>query len=128
MREKHLFHFTAGKIAVAAHQEAEYHEGRLTYWQGEYDKAVVVVERTIGAKVEKQPITGGYTVAVVVNYGDPAAFRRMQDAFAKIASHRAAAERFRSDYALYGSQDNRSYELDAEDVHHFRLGGEPREE
>jgi len=37
-------------------------------------------------------------------------------------------ERFVSDAALYGTQGDRIYDLDAEDVAHFRLNGREREE
>ncbi len=127
-RSEHLFLFSATDIAKAAKDEAEYHEARVTFWEGEYDKAVDTVEQTAGVKVEKRPVTGGYEVDVVVDYGDPAAYQHMRRSFQKINSHREDAEAFRTDERVYGSQDSRMYELDAADVHHFRLGGEPREE
>lgn len=127
-RKEHTFLFSATDICKAARDEAEYHEARIAYWEEEYDKAVAIVEKTAGARVDKRPITGGYQVDVVVDYGDPAAYRRMQQSFSKIQSHREDAEQFRTDERVYGSQDGRQYELDTEDVHHFRLGGEPRED
>jgi hypothetical protein len=128
MRSDHEFEFPAVKIAEAAKAEAGYHEQRRDYWQGEYDAAVEIVEKTCGAKVEKQAITGGYTVSVVVDYGDPAAYQRMTQAFRKWQSHLEEAERFRTDARLYGTQNGRVYELSTEDVHYFRLGSGPRED
>ena len=64
----------------------------------------------------------------MVDYGDPAAYSRMGEAGRKIQEHRAAMERFVSDAALYGTQGDRIYDLDAEDVAHFRLNGREREE
>lgn len=127
-RKEHLFLFSASDIAKAAAAEAEYHEERKAYWEKEYDAAVAIVEKTAGAKVQKQAVTDGYRVDVVIDYGDPAAYRRMQESFSKINSHREDAERFRTDERVYGSQSDRLYELDSDDVRHFRLGGEPRED
>lgn len=127
-RKEHTFLFSATDIKKAAMDEANYHEERVAYWEDEYDKAVAIVEATAKARVEKLAVTGGYTATVVIDYGDPAAYERMRQSFSKINSHREAAEQFRTDERVYGSQDGRQYELDTEDVHHFRLGGEPREE
>jgi len=127
-RSEHTFLFSAADISKAAKDEAEYHESRVAYWQEEYDKAVAIVEVTAGARVDRRPVTGGYEVDVVVDYGDPAAYQQMRRSFQKINSHREEAETFRTDERVYGSQDSRMYELDSADVHHFRLGGEPRED
>lgn len=127
-RSEHLFLFSAADISAAAKAEAEYHEERKAFWEEEYDKAVAIVEKTCGARVDKRPVTGGYEVDVVIDYGDPAAYQQMRRAYSKIGQHREAAEEFRTDERVYGSQDQRMYELDSVDVHHFRLGGEPRED
>lgn len=127
-RTEHTFEFPATRISEAAHDEAEYHEQRLKYWQGEYEDAILIVENTISAKVVRRDITGGNTVDVAVDYGDQAAWQQAQRAFRKIATHREAAEQFRTDERVYGTQMGRIYELDIADVHHFRLGGNPREE
>lgn len=127
-RNEHLFQFNAIRIAAAASDEADYHEDRLQFWKDEYDKAVEVVENTIGAKVEKRNVTGGYTVDVVVDYGDPADYRQMKRAFEKMNDHRDAAERYRSDQKVYETQADGVYLLDTNDVHYFRLGNEERED
>jgi hypothetical protein len=127
-RTEHEFQFQSHSIAKAAKEEAEYHEERLRYWQDAYENAAEVVEATIGAKLVRQPITGGFQVSVVVDYGDKDAYDRMQQAFQKISDHRAAAERFRSDEKVYGTQNDRVYELSLDDVHYYRLGGGPRED
>ncbi len=127
-RADHLFTFHADEIADAARGEAKYHEDRLAYWKGEYEVAATRVEETIGAKIDRQQVTGGERVVVVVDYGDPAAYKRLQEAWEKSADHREAAERFRTDERLYGTQSNRVYELTTEDVHYYRLGGGPRED
>lgn len=127
-RSQHTFEFTAPTIAAAAKDEAEWHEGRLLHWQELRDQAVEIVKQTIGAKVIEREQTNGTYVDVVVDYGDPAAWQEYQKASQKIKDHRAAAERYRSDQRVYETQASRTYELDLEDVHHFRLGGEPREE
>lgn len=127
-RDKHLFQFTAQQIAEAAKCEQEYHAGRMNYWKNEYDTSVKDVESTIGAKLVRKPVTGGYRVDVEVNYGDPLAYARMQESFQKISFHRDFAERFATDAKVYGTQHDRSYELSTEDVHYYRLGGGQREE
>jgi len=83
-----------------------------------------------GARIEltKFPVTGGDRIDLDIKYGDASEYRRMQEAFNKAEAHRKAAERYRTDQRIYGSQNGRTYELDAEDVHHFRLGGERRED
>lgn len=135
-RADHQFQFTAGAIAAAAKAEAEYHEARTAFWQLEYDTAVGQVERTIGAKLVKHQITGGYAVQVVVHHGDPEAWVRTQEAFSKIQQHTDAAHRYRTEQRVYESQEHtgtsnnvpRLYELSADDVHYFRLGGESRDD
>ncbi len=126
-RSEHSFQFTAKEIADAAQAEMEYHEGRAAYWQAEMDEAYKVVEATIGAKIEKQQQTGGWRPVVTVNYGDPAAYQRMQAAAAKVQAHQTFAEQYRTDEQLYRTQA-RTYELDTTDVHYYRLGGGRREE
>jgi hypothetical protein len=127
-RSEHAFQFKASEIAAAAGAEANYHETRTVYWQLEMDSAYKRVEATIGARIQQQPITGGWRADVVVDYGDPAASRRLNEAGNKVQRHREAAERFRTDERLYGTQADRVYELSTEDVHYFRLGGGPRED
>lgn len=126
-RAKHLFEFKATDIAKAAREESRYHTERLLFWQKELAEATEIVEKTAKVTVKRQEHTGGWSPVVAVDYGDPAAYQRMQQAAQKIQSHRAAADRFESDGTLYGTQGDRYYELDAEDVAHFRLNGRERE-
>jgi hypothetical protein len=125
-RSEHTFEFAATTITEAAGNEADYHEARALYWQDELETAIARVRETAGVKIEEQAMTGGYRPVVSVDYGDSAAYLRMQDAFAKAQTHREDAERYRTDQRVYGSQNGRVYELDSDDVHHFRLGGEER--
>lgn len=127
-RSEHTFEFKSADIAKAASSEAEYHEARLDHWQERAEKALVTVKSTIGAKVAEHPVTSGPPqLSVDVDYGDPEAWAEYQLAFRKAREHQAAADRYRTDEKLYGTQD-RVYDLDAEDVHHFRLGGQERPE
>lgn len=125
-RADHTFQFSAADIADHAQAEANYHRMRESYWRGEFDEAVEIVEQTIGARIERQAITGGYTVDVVIDRGDPAAYSRMQRSFSKAQQHAKDAEAYESDAAVYGSQGVTFYDLTRADVQHFRLGGEPR--
>jgi hypothetical protein len=127
-RTEHKFHFPADKIAASAKGEAEYHEDRVKHWQDRQAAALETVESTIGAKLVQQEVTGGMQFSVIIDYGDQEAYRELNLATQKIQTHRSLAERFRSDQALYGSQSGVSYELDADDVAHFRLGGAKRED
>ena len=133
-RDEHQFQFKATEIAAAAKAEADYHEGRIEYWENEFETSFKRVEETIGAKITKQHVTGGERFDVQVDYGDPIAYRRMCEAQVKIEKHREAAERFRTDEKVYGTQgptgmrSDRMYELSTVDVHYYRLGGGSREE
>lgn len=125
-RDKHEFQFTADWIAKAAFGEAEYHRDRESYWKAEYASAVSRVKETAGVEVRTFPVTGGERADVVVNYGDPAAYKRMGEAFDKQQQHRVAAERYETEGRIYGTQGQRTYELSPDDVHYFRLGNEAR--
>jgi hypothetical protein len=127
-RSKHLFQFTADKIAKCAKHEAVYHRERQTWWRQEYDKAVATVKATAKIEVRVYPVTGGDRADLNIDYGDVAAYKRMQEAWDKLCQHRKAAEAFATDAEVYGSQGERVYELDAADVLHYRLGGGTREE
>ena len=127
MRQEHEFHFSAAVIAKAATEEAQYHREREAYWRSEYETSIQRVKETAGVKFIEREVTGGKRIDIVVDYGDPAAYSRMQESFNKIESHMGAAERYESDARVYGTQ-SRSYTLSPEDVHYFHLGGEPRSE
>lgn len=127
-RLNHTFQFSAEAIAEGAHREAEYHEARIEHWRDREARALLIVKETIGAKVEEHEVTSGSRVSVVVDYGDPGAWHEYQLANGKVKTHRELAERYRVDERIYRTQDKANYQLDAEDVRHFRLGGEAREE
>lgn len=127
-RNEHTFQFRAIEIAEAAEKQANYHEQRLKYWEKEYDSAVRIVQNTIGAKLVKQRLTRGYRVEVVVNYGDPSAYSRLQESFRKIETHRESAEQFRSDQQVYKTQGERLYQLAVDDVQYYHLDGRVQEE
>jgi hypothetical protein len=126
-RAEHEFQFAAEEIATAAAAEASYHEGRETYWAEEFDKSFKRVKETAGVEVKEVNVTGGKRFDVAVDYGDMTAYRRMNEASQKMQTHREAAEKYRSDAKVYGSQNGRMYELTADDVHYFRLGDGERE-
>lgn len=127
-RNEHTFQFKANQIAEAAEKQALYHEKRLAFWKKEYDHAVVIVEKTIGAKLIRQRVTGGYRIDVVVDYGDPTAYKRLNEAFEKMESHRESAEQFHSDHQVYSTQADRSYEMALDDVQYYHLDGREQEE
>lgn len=125
-RDKHEFQFAAGAVADAAKGEATYHRAREVHWRGLYAEAVAQVKGTASIKVSEIDVTGGKQAHVTVEYGDPAAYRLMGLAFEKMQSHRRDAERYETDYRVYATQGDRTYELSGDDVHYFRLGGEQR--
>jgi hypothetical protein len=128
MRSEHEFQFPADEISAAAKREATYHEDRQSYWEDEYELSKKRVEETANLVIKEVNVTGGKRMDVVVDYGDAAAYKRVNEAVAKIDSHRKAAERFRAEAHVYGTQDKRMYELSADDVHYFRLGGGEQED
>jgi hypothetical protein len=127
-RAEHTFQFPAAAIAKAAQEKIGYHANRLSYWQGEYDTSVARVEETIGAKVEKHPVTNGYTVSVVIDYGDRAAYDRMLQAFNRMQDHQDALKQYKAEALVYGTQDGRVYELTSSDVAYFGLDGRDPED
>lgn len=127
-RNDHKFEFRANVIAGAARNEARYHRERIDHWTERRDQAKAKVASTISAKLIEQPMTGGMGYSVIADYGDREAWDELQLAQQKISTHRLAAERHESDAEVYGSQGERPYMLDAEDVHHFRLSGRKRED
>ncbi len=127
-RNEHTFKFKANQIAEAAEIQAIYHEKRLAYWEKEYNDNVLIVEKTIGAKLVRQQMTRGYRIDVVVDYGDPSAYRRLNEAFEKMESHRELAEQFWSDQKVYSTQGDRSYDMDLGDVQYYHLDGRAQEE
>lgn len=127
-RNNHKFQFSASQIARAAQAEAEYHEQRIEHWREREQAALARVEATIGASVTKHEVTGGTAYGLNATVGDREAWTELQLAERKIRSHQDAADRYRTDHRVYSTQDDRAYELDTDDVHHFRLGGQPRED
>jgi hypothetical protein len=129
MRDKHVFRFTAGQIAAAAKAEAQYHRDRIAFYQGEYAGAVSRLKDTARVEFREFEVTGGKRTDLVVNYGDPAAYNRMQEAYGKMTEHRRAAEMLESDAMLYATQPPvHMYDLDVSDVAYYRLGGQARPE
>jgi len=127
-RNEHLFQFTGQQIADAAGQEAVYHDDRHTHWRGRAEAALERVEASISAKVVRRPVSGGEQVDVVVDYGDPEAWAEYRLAVGKADSHAEDRDRYLEDQTTYGTQPLRSYDLDRDDVRHYHLGGEPRED
>jgi hypothetical protein len=128
-RSEHTFQFSAGRLAEAAKAEGEYHRERVRRWREVRDESLERVKETAGVKVTETQVTGGKQVSLAVDHGDPEAWQRFQIATEKVHRHQGEAERFESDAAVYASQpDDRAYELDADDVHHFRLNGRSRED
>lgn len=127
-RHEHTFEFTASTIARAALSQAAYHEDRLEYWKGEFEKSGDTVKKTAKIEFREQQVTGGSRIDIAVNYGDPIAYRRMMEAQDKIQEHRKLAEAFRSDSTVYSTQTNRLYEMAVDDVRFYRLDGRPQEE
>lgn len=138
-RKKHLFKFTAKQIAEAAAGEQAYHEERLKYWQGELRDSILIIEKTAKVVIKRLQVSGGERLDLQVDYGDRSAYSRMMESQEKIDLHRKAADQYATDYRVYQSQADKFenshsalaspviYDLDVEDVHHFRLGGEPRD-
>jgi len=121
-RNGHTFQFSGTLIGSAATAEHKYHTERVTYWKAEQEKAITQA-RAAGIEIREQDVTGGKRVDVVI---DPTVGIRLQECANKIASHQQAADRFQIEAAAYGTQPDRSYELEPDDIIYFRLAGGQR--
>lgn len=126
-RNTHKFEFSAVAIATAATAEAEYHEARLVHWQQRAHTAIEKVRQQASIKLIEQEVTNGKRYGLHIDHGDPEAWSDYLLAADKVESHRQAAERFRVDERVYGTQGERPYLLDTDDVHFYRLGDQERE-
>lgn len=123
-RKHHLFQFKASEIAKAASAEAEYHEERAEWWDAEFNKAVEKAQAA-GLRVEKFQVTGGEQARMVI---DPTLQDRITTCERKRIQHQRDAETLKIEAATYETQLGRTYDLDSEDIQHFRLAGGAREE
>lgn len=134
-RSKHTFQFRAGQISDAAAGEAEYHRDRLDHWIERRDRALHVAKASVGVTFTEHEVTGDRLgavdkmIGVQIDYGDGVAWEEYELAYQKVKQHRAAVERFVVEAETYGTQaPGRVYELDADDIRYFRLGGQPRDD
>jgi len=123
-RQEHLFQFTGKQISRAARTEHDYHIERMEWWKIEQKKAIEATKEK-GVEVREYDITGGKAVQVIT---DPSLSMRLTDCANKLNSHRKAADDFKIQADCYGTQPERTYELQPDDVIYFRLAGGPREE
>jgi len=121
MRNEHKFQFTASMIASAAEAKAEYHKSRAEKWLDDYEYNVKRIKETASVKIVESPVTNGTRADVVVDYGDPYAYARMQEAWSKMNSHRDKQASFENDAVVYGTQGEHVYELSMSDVLHYGL-------
>lgn len=127
MRKEHTFKFPASVIAKAAKDEAAYHKERIKFWKAELTKSIKIVKKTANIKWREYAVTGGMRWEGYINYGDQSAYNRANESNNKIDTHQSMISRFETDARVYGTQGEHEYELSTDDVHYFRLGGEPRE-
>ncbi len=123
-RSEHTFQFTGKQISEAAYSEYLYHQSRLDYWIEEQEKAIVKAKAS-GVDVREYDVTGGKQVNIVV---DPEVNSRLQICAQKINSHRSSADKFKIEAAAYGTQAERVYECQPDDVIYFRLAGGVRDD
>lgn len=123
-RGEHLFQFTGKQVSAAATAEYGYHADRITFWKDEQQKAIAKA-KAAGVEIREYEVTGGKRVDVVL---DPTVATRLGECANKITSHRTAADRFQIEAAAYGTQSERMYELQPDDVVYFRLAGGKRED
>jgi hypothetical protein len=109
--------FSGCDISAAAKRELEYHRTRTLWWEGEQEQ-VIAAARMSPAKMVEHQTTGGKRISLAM---DADIEKRLTECANKIASHRAAADRFKIEAGAYGTQPGHSYELDADDVVYFRL-------
>jgi hypothetical protein len=123
-RQEHLFQFTGTQISEAAAAEHDYHGGRVAFWKKEQDRLTEEAKKS-GIKVDEVQVTGGKQVRM---YVDGTIDSKLSLAGSKINAHQKAADDFQIQAACYGTQPERTYELQPDDVIYFRLAGGPREE
>ena len=122
-RDKHLFQFSGAKISIAAASEAKYRRSRVEFWKAEQEIAIDKLKKC-SVEVSEYPITGGVEARATIN---PELSRRASECASKIRDHQQAAERYEIEAVAYGTQGDRIYELQSDDVVYFRLGGGTRE-
>jgi len=126
-REEHVFLFTAKEIADATKKQVDYHNARTTWWEKEYLRADGELQKTMKIIRKENQVTGGVHIDYSVDFGDQTEYRRMQEAYQKIQSHKQLAQRYEIDRSMYNTQGDRTYELTTSDVHYFHLAGEENE-
>ncbi len=125
-RLNHTFQFGGGQIAHAAKDEASYHDGRVTWWKAEQEKATAKL-REATVQVTEHEVTGGKNVVAGLHV-DPHAQQRANECASKVSAHQRARDRFLIEAGAYGTAPTQIFELDAEDVVYFRLAGGTRDE
>lgn len=124
-RGEHTFQFPGKAISESALAMAQYHERRIEWWKNEQQQAIETAKAK-GVEVRELPVTGGTRVDVVI---DPSVQMRLNECASKINQHQAAADRFNIEALAYGTQPDRVYELQPDDVVYFRMvGGVPTEQ
>lgn len=121
-RSKHLFQFTAAQIAAAAQECVEHHRVRLHWWSVERETALAEVKSGATVRIYEYPVSGGGMRTQLSV--DSAHIGRVNECETKRDEHRKAIEEYQVRSALYGTQGDRTYELDGEDVAFFRLAGQ----
>lgn len=133
-KPNHKFFFKASVIAKKAKEESEYHRERVEFWKGERIKMAVIVQKTAKVKVdweeadERARRSGWHRDSIFIVYEDQKAYERFRLADSKVVKHQDTYEKHATVAELYGSQEDREYELTLSEVNDFRLGGEPRED
>ena len=122
-RSTHTFQFTGEQISKAAEAEYVYHDDRADWWEEAYATAIVDAKAK-GVQIREYDVTGGKRADIII---DPSVQGRVTESQMKRQSHRKRADDFQIEAATYGSQSDRMYELDGDDVMHFRLAGGERE-
>lgn len=124
LRNKHTFQFSGSQLSKHASFEAEHHAKRAAWWNTEYEKALAHAKE-LGVQVREYDVTGGKRAEVCL---DPSVSTRINEAAQKRMDHQKRAETLALEAEAYDTQKDRVFELDSDDVQHFRLVGGPREE
>jgi hypothetical protein len=121
-RSSHTFQFSGRAISEAARVESDYRLSRAKWWAGEYEAAVGKAQQA-GLRVEKYQITGGTRAQMVI---DPTLQARISECESKRSEHQRMGDQLAIEAATYATQPDRMYELNSEDVMHWRLAGGER--
>lgn len=111
-------------VARQAEAEAEYHDGRVEFWESERSKVMDQIADE-GLDVRSQAVTGGSRAEVII---DPSLSKRLSECESKLDEHARRRDEFEQwasvlNFAADGKPTT-MLELDFDDLAYFGFGRE----